>query len=105
MRQQNLYRLFRREWPHLVLAFRGTVAAVAALAAAVLLKLECPYWAAMTVLIVIQPTRGLLLEKCYYRLVGTAVGSLAGIPGPALGGRCPSCTFAMNNLSGTIAVC
>ena len=79
VRQQNLYRLLRREWPRLVLAARGTVAAVAALAVAVLLKLECPYWAAMTALIVIQPTRGLLLEKSYYRLLGTAVGSVAGM--------------------------
>jgi len=79
MMQHNLHLHFRREWPHLVLAARGTVAAVAALALAVLLKLECPYWAAMTALIVIQPTRGLLLEKSYYRLVGTVAGSVAGM--------------------------
>ncbi|HEY3309779.1 MAG TPA: FUSC family protein [Desulfuromonadaceae bacterium] len=79
MMQRNLHLLFRRERPHLILAIRGTVAAVAALAVAVLLKLECPYWAAMTALIVIQPTRGLLLEKSYYRLLGTAAGSLAGM--------------------------
>ena len=30
------------------------------------LKLECPYWAAMTALIVIQATHGLLLEKSYF---------------------------------------
>lgn len=79
MRRHNLYRILQREWPRLALAARGTIAAVAALAVAVLLKLECPYWAAMTALIVIQPTRGLLLEKSYYRLVGTAVGSVAGM--------------------------
>ena len=81
MRLPGLYRLLRREWPHVILAARGTVAAVAAVAAlavAILLKLECPYWAAMTALIVIQPTRGLLLEKSYYRLLGTAAGSVAG---------------------------
>ncbi len=72
-------KIIRREWPHLILAARGTVAAVAALAVAILLKLECPYWAAMTALIVIQPTRGLLLEKSYYRLIGTAAGSVAGM--------------------------
>ena len=33
----------------------------------------------MTALIIIHPTRGLLLEKSYYRLVGTAVGSVAGM--------------------------
>ncbi|MBT1071283.1 FUSC family protein [Pelotalea chapellei] len=79
MMHRNLQLLFRREWPHLVLAARGTVAAIAALAVAVLLKLECPYWAAMTALIVIQPTRGLLLEKSFYRLIGTAAGSVAGM--------------------------
>ena len=64
--------------PHLVLATRGTIAALAALAAAGHLKLENPYWAAMTALIVIQPTRGLLFEKSFYRLVGTVIGSAAG---------------------------
>ncbi len=72
-------RLARHEWPLIVLAFRGTLAALAALTVAIALKLECPYWAAMTALIVIQPTRGLLLEKSFYRLVGTAAGSLAGL--------------------------
>jgi len=65
--------------PQVLLAVRGTVAALLALAIAVHLHLECPYWAAMTALIVIQPTRGLLLEKSFYRLIGTGVGSLAGI--------------------------
>ena len=74
-----LRRLVIRNRPSFVLACRGTVAALAALAVAVLLRLECPYWAAMTALIVIQPTRGLLLEKSFYRLVGTALGSLAGL--------------------------
>lgn len=60
-------------------AARGTFAALAALAVAVALKLECPYWAAMTAVIVIQPTRGLLLEKSCFRLMGTAVGSGAGL--------------------------
>ncbi|WP_246562019.1 FUSC family protein [Geobacter grbiciae] len=65
--------------PQLMLAVRGTAAALISLAVAVLLRLESPYWAAMTAIIVIQPTRGLLLEKSYYRLVGTAIGSTAGL--------------------------
>lgn len=72
-------KVLRREWPTLLLAVRGTLAALPALAVAVALGLECPYWAAMTALIVIQPTRGLLLEKSYYRLLGTAAGSVAGM--------------------------
>ncbi len=79
MIQHRLRTFLRREWPHSIHAARGTVAALAALTVAVALNLECPYWAAMTALIVIQPTRGLLLEKSFYRLVGTALGSGAGM--------------------------
>lgn len=64
---------------NLVFALRGTVAVLAAVAVAAFLKLENPYWAGMTALIVIQPTRGLLLEKSFYRLLGSAAGSLAGL--------------------------
>lgn len=78
-RRYYFRRLARREWPRIVLAARGTVAALAALVVAILLHLECPYWAAMTALIVIQPTRGLLLEKSFFRLIGTATGSVAGV--------------------------
>lgn len=72
-------RIICREWPKLLLATRGTLSALLALAVALALHLECPYWAAMTALIVIQPTRGLLLEKSYFRLVGTAFGAAAGL--------------------------
>lgn len=72
-------RVLRREWPTLLLAVRGTLAALLALAVAMALNLKCPYWAAMTALIVIQPTRGLLLEKSYFRLIGTAFGAAAGL--------------------------
>jgi uncharacterized membrane protein YccC len=60
-------------------ALLGTIAALCALAAAMFLKLENPYWAAMTALIVIQPTRGMLFEKSVYRLLGTAIGAVAGM--------------------------
>jgi uncharacterized membrane protein YccC len=79
MMPYRLRRFFDNQRPHLLAALRGTAAALAALAAAELLGLACPYWAAMTALIVIQPTRGLLLEKSFYRLVGTVVGSAAGL--------------------------
>ncbi|QXE91354.1 FUSC family protein [Geomonas subterranea] len=61
------------------LALRGTLAALTALGVAEFLGIENPYWAAMTALIVIQPTRGLLFEKSFYRLVGTVFGSLAAL--------------------------
>jgi uncharacterized membrane protein YccC len=79
LRLAAIRKILRREWPTFLLAGRGTLAALLALAVAVALDLECPFWAAMTALIVIQPTRGLLLEKSYYRLIGTAVGSVAGM--------------------------
>ncbi len=79
MRQRNLRRFLRREWPRIVLAARGTVAALVALAVAVFLGLENPFWAPMTALIVIQPTRGLLLEKSFYRMLGTGIGAVAGM--------------------------
>jgi uncharacterized membrane protein YccC len=75
----SAHKILRHEWPNLVLAVRGTLAALLALTIAVALGLECPYWAAMTALIVIQPTRGLLLEKSYFRPVGTAFGAGAGL--------------------------
>lgn len=79
MNFHTLGRILHRERPQLVLAGRGTLAAVLALALAILLKLESPYWAPMTALIVIQPSRGLLLEKSYNRLLGTVAGSVAGM--------------------------
>ena len=79
MMRSRLHRIFSHQRPQMVAAIRGTAAALTALAAAELLGLACPYWAAMTALIVIQPTRGLLLEKSFYRLLGTAVGSAAGL--------------------------
>ena len=89
MKISALPRFPGRESPRLMQALRGTLAALAALTVAVLLQLKCPYWAAMTALIVIQPTRGLLWEKSFYRLVGTAVGSLAGLS-MLLAGRSPA---------------
>lgn len=65
--------------PQFILAFRNTLAALLALLVAAFLRLESPYWAAMTALIVIQPTRSLLFEKSFYRLVGTAIGAVAGL--------------------------
>ncbi|HEY6008429.1 MAG TPA: FUSC family protein [Geobacteraceae bacterium] len=79
MIRESLRRGIIRQRPSLVRAARGTVVALAALLVAVILGIENPYWAAMTALIVIQPTRGLLLEKSFYRLVGTVVGSVAGL--------------------------
>lgn len=77
--KQRLIPLLRGQWGNILYAFRATTAAICALVAAELLNLECPYWAALTALIVIQPSRGLIFEKSVYRLVGTCIGSLAGL--------------------------
>jgi uncharacterized membrane protein YccC len=59
-------------------ALRTSVAALVALAVAYLFNVPHPWWAAMTVWLVAQPTRGLLLERSLARLAGTACGALAG---------------------------
>lgn len=59
-------------------ALRTTGAALLALAVADGLRLGHPWWAAMTVWLVAQPTRGLLLERSLFRLAGSACGALAG---------------------------
>lgn len=59
-------------------AVRTTAAAQLALLAASALGLHHTHWAAMSVWLVAQPTRGLLLEKSILRVVGTLVGAAAG---------------------------
>jgi uncharacterized membrane protein YccC len=59
-------------------AIRTTVAAQVALLSASALGLHNTHWAAMTVWLVAQPTRGLLLEKSLLRVAGTLVGAAVG---------------------------
>ncbi|RQM44000.1 hypothetical protein EHZ19_31085 [Paraburkholderia bannensis] len=67
----------RRESPA-IFALRTTVAALLAVALARVFGVQHPWWAAMTVWLVAQPTRGLLLERSLARLIGSAVGAAAG---------------------------
>ncbi|MFJ4141197.1 FUSC family protein [Pseudomonas sp. NPDC089734] len=60
----------------LLFSAHTTAAAMAALALAELAQFHHPWWAAMTVWLVAQPSRGLLIERCLARLAGTAVGAL-----------------------------
>lgn len=62
----------------LTFAIRTTVAALLALTSAHLLGIHHPWWAAMTVWLVAQPTRGLLIERSLARLTGTIWGAVAG---------------------------
>ncbi|HET9596425.1 MAG TPA: FUSC family protein [Anaeromyxobacteraceae bacterium] len=59
-------------------AVRTTVAAQLALLSATALGLHHVHWAAMSVWLVAQPTRGLLLEKSLLRVAGTLVGAAVG---------------------------
>jgi len=75
----TVYRSLLRFWPEAWQVTRSVTAALAAYTIAVAMKLESPYWAAMTALIVLQPTGGQLLEKSFYRLAGTIAGALGGL--------------------------
>lgn len=72
----RLPRPTRADW---VFAIRAIVAAWLAYFIALGLQLERPQWAMMTVFIVAQPVAGMVLAKGFYRLVGTAVGAVAGV--------------------------
>lgn len=67
--------LLRPGRPAVAFALRTAAAALAALLLARLLGLDNPHWAAMTVWIVAQPTRGMVVSKGLYRLAGTVAGS------------------------------
>lgn len=69
------------QWPSrsaLLFGLHTTTAALLALVTAQIFDLHHPWWAAMTVWLVAQPTRGLLIERIGARLIGTVVGALAG---------------------------
>ncbi|CCG39630.1 FUSC family protein [Magnetospirillum molischianum] len=63
----------------LTFALRTVIAGWLALTVAMVLGLDSPQWAAMTAVIVAQPTRGMLLERSIQRVIGTIVGSLVGV--------------------------
>jgi uncharacterized membrane protein YccC len=59
-------------------ALQLALAAWLAFAIASLLHIENAYWAAMPVWVVAQSSRGLLLERGFFRIVGTLVGAAVG---------------------------
>ncbi|NTH79936.1 FUSC family protein [Agrobacterium rhizogenes] len=71
-------RWFLKRDPGIAFAIHTTLAGLLALALATLLQIHHPYWAAMTVWLVAQPTRGLAIERGLVRLLGTVLGALAG---------------------------
>nr|WP_242008488.1 FUSC family protein [Acetobacter ghanensis] len=60
-------------------ALRTTAAALIALVIALWMELDDPQWAAMTVWIVAQGSRGESMSKARWRLVGTAIGVIMSI--------------------------
>ncbi|MFT8418247.1 MAG: FUSC family protein [Acetobacter sp.] len=60
-------------------ALRTTAAALIALVIALWMELDDPQWAAMTVWIVAQGSRGESMSKARWRLVGTAIGVVMSI--------------------------
>ncbi|MCA0920487.1 FUSC family protein [Pseudooceanicola nanhaiensis] len=63
----------------LAYAIRTAIAASIAFVLAWWLGLEHPQWAGMAVWAASQPTRGQLMEKSLFRVVGTVIGSIAGV--------------------------
>lgn len=74
---------------------RTACAAVFALAVANALGVDSPGWAAMTVILVSQPTRGLLQARSFYRVLGTVVGAAVGALFVLLAGRSPALLVLM----------
>lgn len=75
----SLRRFLERDPPRLRFGVATASAAWLAILLAAALDLPNGHWAGITVLTVSQPTRGLLFEKCLWRLIGTTAGALAGI--------------------------
>lgn len=72
-------RFLERDPPRLRFGLATAAAAWLAIVLAATLDLPNGHWAGITVLTVSQPTKGLLFEKCLWRLVGTTAGALVGI--------------------------
>ncbi|MCX5496921.1 FUSC family protein [Kaistia dalseonensis] len=65
--------------PGLQRAFRLAFAAWLAFSIATLAGIPHAYWAAMPIWVVVQPSRGLLIERAIFRLIGTIVGAAVGL--------------------------
>ncbi len=63
-------------WLHL---FKTAGAALLALGVAMKLELPAPRVAMVTVFVLMQPVTGMVLAKCFYRVLGTAAGAAAAV--------------------------
>lgn len=71
-------------------ALRLAAASILAMATATAFSIANPWWAAMAVWMIGQPTRGLLLERSLMQLLGTLAGGLAAVGLTALTGGAPA---------------
>ncbi|RRH73841.1 FUSC family protein [Falsigemmobacter faecalis] len=74
----RVFETFGFDRPKLVVGLQVALVALTALCIAWGLRLEHPQWAAITVFLTLQPTRGQIVEKSSYRFIGTLCGSLFG---------------------------
>ena len=92
-------------------ALRAWLASMLALFIAYELQLDAPYWAWVTVWIVVQPNTGMMLSKSFYRAIGTICGATVAVVLIALFAQTPelfvlalaalvgACTVASNLLT------
>jgi uncharacterized membrane protein YccC len=79
-RPRSPFDLLPAPWgERLAFSLRAVFASLLALDIAFALQLDAPYWAAMTIWMVAQPTPGMAVSRGFYRIVGTLVGALAGV--------------------------
>ncbi|QEN89140.1 FUSC family protein [Labrys sp. KNU-23] len=76
-------------WSGIAFALRTTAASLIALYIAFLINLDSPKWAAMTVWIVAQGSRGMTLSKARYRVLGTFAGTGIAVTLTALFAQAP----------------
>lgn len=84
-------------------SLRTTVASLVALAIAFWMEMGSPQWAAMTVWIVAQNSRGMSLSKGRWRIAGTVLGMVGGISLIALAPQSPWIFFVL--LAGWVGWC
>ncbi|MGX1086079.1 FUSC family protein [Pseudomonas sp. AP3_22 TE3818] len=77
-------------WSGAGFAVRTTAASLIALYIAFLIGLDAPKWAAMTVWIVAQESRGMSLSKSKYRMAGTTLGAVVAVALIALFSQTPA---------------
>ncbi|WP_210188992.1 FUSC family protein [Mesorhizobium sp. YR577] len=85
------------------IAKRLTLASIIAMLIATVSGLENPWWAAMAVWMIGQPSRGLLLERSLAQFIGTLVGAVAGAFLVIAGGGSPA--LSLLGLAIWIAAC